>query len=218
MNYQIAGSIAQYVSIQPERDQLIWASNGSIMSYTSGVKWNLAVPGGVSAAVKRSLSGEGVSLTQLRASAPQQEILLSANRPGHIRAWTLERSAIITTRGSFLAAWGEIDITVSVARRAGAAVFGGVGLFMQRIQGSGLVLVHGSGDLEERELTAGESLVVSTGNIAAFEDTVDYSIEAVGSVGKFFFAGEGLFMTRLTGPGRVLLQSLKPLLAVKQAS
>jgi uncharacterized protein (AIM24 family) len=31
----------------------------------------------------------------------------------------------------------------------------------------------------------------------------------VGGVRKALFSGEGLFMTRLTGPGRVLLQTLK---------
>lgn len=213
MNFEIAGTIAQYATLEPDRGEVIWASNGSLMSYSRGVKWELAVPGGLSGAVRRSLSGEGLSLTKIVASGPQQELLLAANSPGHIIPWQLHNSAVVTTRGSFLAAWGDIDITVSVAKRAGAAVFGGAGLFLQKISGSGVVLVHGRGDLENRELKQAEELLVSTGNLAAFDAEVDYDIEAVGSVRKFFFAGEGLFLTRLQGPGRVILQTLKPIVS-----
>jgi uncharacterized protein (AIM24 family) len=52
-------------------------------------------------------------------------------------------------------------------------------------------------------------MLVSTGNLAAFADQVDYDIQGVGGCIKFLFGGEGLFLTRLKGPGRVLLQSLK---------
>ena len=115
-----------------------------------------------------------------------------------------------TTRGAFVAAWGEdIDITVTVARRAGAAVFGGAGLFLQTISGFGFVLVHGSGDFFERQMAAGEEFLVSTGNLAAFSSGIDYDIRGVGGCRRMIFGGEGLFMTNLRGPGRVLLQTLK---------
>jgi uncharacterized protein (AIM24 family) len=117
---------------------------------------------------------------------------------------------VTTTRGSFLAAWGsDLDITVTVARRAGAALFGGAGLFLQQISGTGKVLVHASGDFYERRLADGEEILVSTGNLAAFSSQVDYDIQGVGGCRKMLFSGEGFFMTRLNGPGRVLLQTLK---------
>ena len=84
------------------------------------------------------------------------------------------------------------------------------GLFSGRPLGGGTVLVHGRGDFRRAELAQGEELRVSTGNLAAFSDAVDYSVETVGSLRKTFFSKEGLFMTRLTGPGTVLLQTLKP--------
>lgn len=111
---------------------------------------------------------------------------------------------------SFLAAWGEqIDISVTIARRAGAAIFGGAGLFLQKVSGVGHVLIHGSGDFDERELADGDRLLVSSGNLAAFSDSIDYNIQGVGGCAKMLFGGEGIFMIRLTGPGRVTLQSLK---------
>ncbi len=211
MQYTITGEIAQYVRLDFQDGEWFWSSKGSLMAYSSGIDWQLRVPGGVGGAINRSLSGEGVSLTYVQATQAAQHVLLTANQPGHITTWDLEtQGPVITTRGAFLAAWGEkLDISVSIARRGCAAVFGGAGLFLQRIAGKGTVLVHGSGDFTEQQLAANESILVSTGNLAAFSDQVDYDIRTVGGVVKTLFGGEGLFITHLTGPGRVLLQTLK---------
>jgi uncharacterized protein (AIM24 family) len=169
------------------------------------------VPGDVGAAASRMLSGESIALTHFEASRPGQRVTLGANQPGKIVAWDLgQHGPVVTTRGSFVAAWGDpVHIEVTVARRVGAALFGGAGLFLQKVSGSGTALIHGTGDFVERTLGRGESVLVSTGNLAAFAAAVDYGIQGVGGCRRVLFGGEGLFMTRLTGPGRVLLQSMK---------
>jgi uncharacterized protein (AIM24 family) len=210
MEYTVMGEIAQAVRIDFEQGDNLWAGRGSIMAYSRGVDWTLRVPGGLGGAIRRSFAGEGAALTHMEAKQPGQYALLAANEPGHIATWDLADGPVITTRGSFLAAWGpEIDINVTIARRAGAAMFGGAGLFLQRVSGVGTVLIHGSGDFYERRLAEGEQILVSTGNLAAFADKVDYDIQGVGGCRKILFGGEGLFMTRLSGPGRALLQTLK---------
>jgi uncharacterized protein (TIGR00266 family) len=210
MHCEIQGKIAQTATLTFNPGESAWASKGSLMSYGPGIEWTLKVPGGLAGAFRRSLAGEGVALTLLE--APQGgTATLAANQPGHIIEWDLAtQGPVITTRGAFLAAWGpDIDITVTTARRAGAALFGGAGLFLQRISGTGTVLVHGSGDFVDHDLKEGEELRTSTGNLAAFAEAVDYDIERVGGLKKTLFGSEGLFMTRLRGPGRVLLQTLK---------
>lgn len=210
MYYSISGEIAQCARLELPPGMPLWASRGSLMAYSAGVAWHLKIPGGVGGAVRRAVSGEGVALALVEAKAAEQWVLLSAGSPGKITAWDLAEGPVLTTRGSFLAAWGEnVEISVTVARRAGAAIFGGAGLFLQRISGSGIVLIHGSGDFHERVLAHGEQVLVSTGNLAAFSDRVDYDIQGVGGCRKILFGHEGLFLTRLTGPGRVLLQTLK---------
>ncbi|CAN5831769.1 TIGR00266 family protein [soil metagenome] len=211
MRFDISGEIAQRARLEFEPGEFVWASKGSIVAYTPGLNWRLRVPGGLEGAFRRSLAGEGVSLTYLETQESGQVALLAANMPGKIQTWDLQTDGpVIATRGSFLAAWGEaVEINVTIARRAGAAFFGGAGLFLQRISGVGTVLIHGSGDFEERRLDNEEVILVSTGNLAAFADSVDYNIRGVGGCVKVMFGGEGLFMTRLTGPGRVLLQTLK---------
>ncbi len=217
MKYSISGEIAQSVRLDFTPGEYAWVSKGALMAYTSAVQWSLRVPGGAGGAVRRSLSGEGIALTYLETQAEDQHALLAANAPGHLEIWDLEGDGpVTTTRGSFVAAWGKnVDITVTVARRAGAAVFGGAGLFLQTISGVGKALVHGSGDFYERQMAPGEEMLVSTGNLAAFSAKVDYDIRGVGGCRRALFGGEGLFMTNLRGPGRVLLQTLKRNYAAK---
>jgi uncharacterized protein (AIM24 family) len=220
MEFKISGEIAQVVKLNFAPGDAVWASKGALMAYSRGMQWNLRLPGGLGGAVRRSLSGEGVTLTYLETTAADQYALLASNAPGHLELWDLQTDGpVTTTRGSFLAAWGsDIDITVTIARRAGAALFGGAGLFLQQISGTGKVLVHASGDFYERRLADGEEILVSTGNLAAFSSQVDYDIQGVGGCRKMLFSGEGFFMTRLAGPGRVLLQTLKRNYASSTAS
>jgi uncharacterized protein (AIM24 family) len=64
------------------------------------------------------------------------------------------------------------------------------------------------GTVVERELAPGEQLHVDTGCLAAYTPTVDFDLVAAGGVRSVFFGGEGLFFARLTGPGKVWIQSL----------
>lgn len=212
MEFNIEGTVAQTARLSFDVDEVAWASKGSIISYTAGLRWDVRMPGGLAGGLKRALSGEGLSLTYLEAGSPGQSVILGANAPGHIHEWSLDEDGpVLTTRGAFLVAWGSrLDITVSMARSPGAALFGGAGLVLQRITGSGTVLVHGHGDFRKLRLAPKEECRVSTGNLAAFSSSIDYDVEAVGSLRKTFFGKEGLFMTRLRGPGSVLLQTLKP--------
>lgn len=49
---------------------------------------------------------------------------------------------------------------------------------------------------------------VDTGQLVAFDASVDYDIERVGGIRSILFAGEGLFLATLRGPGKVILQSM----------
>ncbi|HDM91961.1 MAG TPA: AIM24 family protein, partial [Candidatus Korarchaeota archaeon] len=106
------------------------------------------------------------------------------------------------------AATDGVEVLSGIARRLGAALFGGEGLIMERVRGVGIVFIHAAGDFVEYDLKPGQTLKVDTGQLVAFESTVDYDIQRVGGIRSILFAGEGLFLARLTGPGKVILQSM----------
>ena len=217
-NIEVSGVIAQTVSLTLNKGQHLWASRGSLLSYDEGIDWTLKVPGGAGKTVRRMMSGEGLALTYVTAKADGARAILSANQPGKLATWDLSRGGIICTQGAFVAALGQVDIDVTMARSAGAALFGGAGLFLQKLTGEGIAVVHGSGDFIERTLEPGEKLLVSTGNLALFSDQVAFGVRGVGGCRKMMFGGEGLFMTELTGPGWVMLQSLKKVPLTKKAA
>lgn len=210
-NMTVDGVIAQTTTITLNKGQSLWVSRGALLSYSDGIDWRIAVPGGATKALGRMMSGAGVTLVHVTAKADGATVVLSANQPGRLATWDLSRGAIICTHGSFVAALGDADISVTMARSAGAMLFGGAGLFLQKLSGSGIAVVHGAGDFIEKQLAPGEKLLVSTGNLAVFSAEVSYGIRGVGGCGKMIFGGEGIFMTELTGPGWVMLQSLKKL-------
>ena len=206
----VEGTIAQTLDLRLKKGQGVWCARGSLMAYDHDVSWTLRVPGGAGKAVSRMLSGEGASLTHVTTQREGARVVLSANQPGRLATWDLSRGDVVCTAGAFVAALGDdVNIDVTVVRSAGAALFGGAGLFMQRLSGSGVVVIHGAGDFVAHRLAEGEKLLVSTGNLACFSAGTQYGVRGVGGCLKLLFGGEGVFMTELTGPGWVMLQSLK---------
>ena len=115
---------------------------------------------------------------------------------------------IIAQKDSFLCAPKGTQVDVAFTKRIGAGFFGGEGFILQRISGDGIAVLHASGALWEKTLAAGETLRVDTGCIVAMESQVQYDIEMVPGVKTALFGGEGLFFATLSGPGRVMLQTM----------
>jgi hypothetical protein len=118
MQYSIQGVFAQTVQMTLSPGDICWASKGSLMALDPGVNWTLKIPGGLSGTVRRMLSGEGLALTYIQGQREGERVLLTANQPGKILAWDLADGAVVTTRGSFVAAFGpriDIDVTSPAA-------------------------------------------------------------------------------------------------------
>ena len=65
-----------------------------------------------------------------------------------------------------------------------------------------------NGHVVEYDLQPGQSLLIDTGLLAAMTDTVQLTVEAVKGVKNMVLGGEGLFNTRVTGPGHIWLQTM----------
>ncbi|HHX62522.1 MAG TPA: AIM24 family protein, partial [Epulopiscium sp.] len=114
----------------------------------------------------------------------------------------------IAQKRAFLVAEKGVDLAIHFHKKLGTGFFGGEGFIMQKISGKGYVFLEIDGALEEIELNSGETLKVDTGHVAFIEETVHMSIDSVKGFKNILFGGEGLFLTTLTGPGKVYLQSI----------
>ena len=86
--------------------------------------------------------------------------------------------------------------------------FGGEGFIMQKLSGRGTAFLEIDGHAVEYNLAPGQSIVVDTGNLAMMDATCTLEVRAVKGVKNMFFGGEGVFNTVVTGPGRVVLQTM----------
>jgi uncharacterized protein (AIM24 family) len=114
---------------------------------------------------------------------------------------------MICQKGAFLCAEDGVQLKIALSKKFSSGLFGGEGFILQDISGKGMVFLEIDGDMVDRYLEPGEVLKVDTGNVVAFDRSVRYEIETVKGLGNIFFGGEGLFLTKLTGPGRVVLQT-----------
>jgi uncharacterized protein (AIM24 family) len=115
---------------------------------------------------------------------------------------------IIAQKDAFMCAEKSVDIAVHFRKRLGAGFFGGEGFILQKLTGPGLAFVELDGEIVEYTLQAGQTMLVDTGYVAMYEPTVDFDIEMVRGIKNIFFGGEGLFLARMRGPGRIWLQTM----------
>ena len=72
-----------------------------------------------------------------------------------------------------------------------------------------------AGDSIIHDLKEGEVLYCNSGNVVAFQDSVDFNITLVKRMSTLLFGGEGNFLVKLTGPGKVILQTQNQMQKVK---
>lgn len=220
IDYHLIGDDLQAVIITLDPGEMVIAEAGAMMYMQEGIMMNTTLDPNASGAglmsklfagAKRALSGNTFFVTTFaNAANRRQDVAFSSHFPGKIRPVDLREwnGQIIAQKDCFLVAARGVNVSIAFTRRIGAGFFGGEGFILQRIEGDGLAFLHVSGALQEVTLRAGETLKVDTGCLAAMDATVDYDIEMVPGVKTALFGGEGLFFARLTGPGRVLLQTM----------
>lgn len=211
IDYKIIGDDLQLVEIELDPGEGVRAEVGTMTYMEDGIQMQTGADGGIFSGFKRMFTGESFFIsTFLNNGQGKSHVAFAAPYPGKIVAFDLDSfgGEVLCQKDSFLCAARGTEIEVAFTKRLGAGFFGGEGFILQRLQGDGMVFVHAGGTVIEKELAAGEHLRVDTGCLVAFATSVDYDIQFVGGFKNALFGGEGLFFARLTGPGKVYLQSL----------
>jgi uncharacterized protein (TIGR00266 family) len=213
LDYTIQGDNLQVIRIRLQPGQELFAEAGKMVYKQPQVTWETRMSGEtlgdkLLGALKRKLMGESLFLTYFRTSTPG-EVGFAGSYPGRVQAFDLKPGqSVFVQRDAFVVAQSTTQLNIALVKRLGAGFFGGEGFILEQLTGPGTVFIHAGGDFIEFTLAAGESLQIDTGCIVAFDETVDYDIQLAGGIQTALFGGEGLFLATLTGPGRVIVQSL----------
>ncbi len=214
LQYDIEGHNLQIAKVHLQPGQEIYAEAGKMIYKSANVDWTTRMTGQsigdkIIGAIKRKLMGESLFFTYFQSSSGAGEVGFAGHYPGKIQVFELAAGqTIMVQRDGFLFAQSTVTLDIAMVRRLGAGLLGGEGFILQRLTGPGAVFVHAGGDHVDFNLGAGEMLQVQAGHLVAFEPTVNYDIQMVGNIRTAIFGHEGLFLTTLTGPGRVILQSM----------
>ena len=225
----IHGADFQFVEIELDPGEIVVGERGSMLYVDDGIEikakmgdgsdpprrgisrvWAATI-GKVLAAVRRSITNESVFLLHFKnISDGKRRVGLTATRPGQIIELNLAElgGEVIAERGAFLCAAAGTKIGVSMKRKLKTHLFGGEGFVLQSITGDGKAFLHAHGTVIEKQLDGGTLLAEAGCLVAmAMQPKIDFSVQFAGGIPTMAFGGEGIFVTKLSGHGRVWLQS-----------
>lgn len=158
--------------------------------------------------VKRLLAGMPLVITT--ATGPGR-VAFSRDATGELVLMPLHPGAELDVRGhAFVLASRTIDYTYLRVKGLRNILFGGQGMFMDRFVATGsqgLLVLHGYGNVFERRLAAGESILVEPGAFLYKDASVGMRVE-MQRLSTGLFGGTGMSLVRMTGPGRLGIQSM----------
>ncbi len=209
MKYEILGKTVPVVETTLNKGESLYTQSGGMTWQSQGIKMATNARGGVMRSLGRIFTGESIFMSSYTAEVDGAKVAFATTVPGDIMPVNMSEisNGLILQKGAFLCAENDIELKVKFTKKISAGLFGGEGFILQEAQGNGMLFLEIDGDPIIKELASGEVLKVDTGNVVAFEPSVSYQIETVKGLGNIFLGGEGLFLTKLTGPGKVILQS-----------
>ena len=209
MQYKLVGNTMPVVEVMFDAPgESMYTQSGGMAWMTEGIKMDTNTKGGLLKGVGRMFAGESLFMATYTAEQAGVQIAFASTVAGEILPINIgETGGFICQKGAFLCAEPTVDLSVAFTKRFSSGFFGGEGFILQDITGTGMVFLEIDGDKVIRELAPGEVIKVDTGNVVGFEKTVTYEIETVKGLKNIFLGGEGLFLTRLVGPGKVILQT-----------
>lgn len=191
--------------VQLAAEQSIQAEAGAMVSMSANVELQSQMKGGLMGAFKRAVGGESAFVSTFTARGGPGEVTFAPGSPGDIAAIELSNQLFFVQSSSYLA--GDAGLQVDTRWGGAKSFFGGEGLFVLQVSGTGLLLLSSFGAIHRKRLAAGERYVVDTGHLVAWEGTTQYTLrKAAAGFFRSMVSGEGV-VAEFTGPGEILIQT-----------
>lgn len=206
MNYQLIGDSTQSLLLNLEAGEEIRAEAGFVIACNDAISMEAHSP--LTVTQPDEAFFEEAGLARFRCLAPGGMLVLGAPTIGKIEALELNGVAWLCARDALLGTTAQVETAGATQRKLGGAH--GEHLSLRKLSGSGTAFLHAGGALFESELQGGQSLRVEPSCLCAMEEGVTFEPQFVGGFRNDLFGGEGVHFLRLSGAGRVLLQTLPP--------
>jgi len=209
--FQVLGADSQILEIDVAPGKAIMAQPGNLVHMQDSFAANIKTGGFGKAFKRRAFADQTFFRCDYQNTGREKAVIgLTPQFPAKVIPINLDRLNGLTIKNhAFLASLDpNCDVGLKFVKQPGVVFFGGQGFLLNRLKGSGWTFLNASGTVLHKYLKNGESLVVDTHSLVAFENTCKYEIKRVGGAGMMFFGGQGFFNTHITGPGLVIIQSI----------
>lgn len=214
--YQILGGNLPVVVCDLAAGESMITESGSMSWMSPNMKMETTSGGGVKKMFGRLVSGDSAFQNRYTAERTDGMIAFSSSFPGEIKALEISAGrAMIVQKSAFLASEEGVELSMYFQKKLGGGLFGGEGFVMQKLSGNGIAFVEIDGSAIEYQLDVGQEIVVSTGYLAAMEESCTMDIVTVKGAKNMLLGGEGFFNTVVRGPGKVILQTM-PIIKVSE--
>lgn len=209
MKYEIIGEPLPVVTCNLNAGEALVTERGSMSWMSPNMKMETSTNGGIGKALGRMFSGDSLFQNRYTAMGGEGMIAFASSFPGSIRALEINPgNHMIVQKSAFLASEAGVELSIHFQKKIGAGFFGGEGFIMQKLSGQGIAFIEIDGYAVEYELAPGQQMVIDTGYLAAMTEGCSMDIHTVQGVKNMIFGGEGIFNTVVTGPGKVILQTM----------
>ncbi len=214
MDHKVIGTTMPVLEMQLEPGESVVAEGGELSWMTASIQLETAASGkagakGMFGAVKRAVSGGSLFMTEYTAQGSPGMVAFATKVPGQILP--IEVSAdqtYMVHRGGYLCGLPGVNLEIGFQQKFSAGLFGGAGFILQKVSGEGPAWIELDGEIVDYDLAAGETLRVNPGHVGMFEAGVSFELDRVKGVKNIMFGAGELFLAKLTGPGKVWLQTL----------
>ena len=206
MEYTIEhGPVFTILRIKLIQGEQFRAEAGAMVSMSPTLKLEAKSTGkGLMGSLKAAVGGESFFATLFTAESGPGELVLAPSMMGDILKMDLSGNTIYAEGGAYLAGSPGLELSTKGSFKA---MISGEGLFLQKISGSGVVFLNSYGAVFDKNLAPGETYIVDTNHIVAFEETVQYKVKkAARGLFSTLASGEGL-VCEYTGPGKIWIQT-----------
>lgn len=209
MKYEIKGTPLPVVLCELEQNETMITERGSMSWMSPNMKMDTKSNGGVGKALGRMFAGEALFQNNYTSMGGTGLIAFASSFPGDIMPIEVTPDhPMVVQKSAFLASEAGVELSVFFQKKIGSGLFGGEGFIMQKLSGYGTAFIEIDGSAITYELAAGQSMVVDTGYLAAMDSTCKMEIQTVPGLKNMVFGGEGIFNTVITGPGKIILQTM----------
>lgn len=212
LTFRTIGTTLQALSVQLDENEAILSESGKMAWMTDNIKMTTHGQS-ISQIFSRLFTRESIFVNKFTCLSGTGVVTFTTGQLGKVIPIELgeDKPSVIFQKGAYLCSETGIKRSIAFMKRLGVGLFGGKGFILQKVEGKGNAFLVSDGESLIFELKDGQEILADQGNLVAYESTVDFDIRTIGG-GPFnwLFGGEGIFVSRLRGPGKVWLQTKKP--------